>query len=1335
MKRSDHFLQEFLPLNVLSRICDSGGERPASVTFPAAVIFVDVSRYTALVEQNAHRGRAGLETISRHISASYSRCAAEVDGRGGEVLYFTGDALLAYWAGDVVGIRKAIRLAEDCARAICAGPGKDVNAQSRNDDDPAFHVGVGVGCLWAAALGRQPNWYLVAGGDAVIQAVKSQALASRGQYVLSAEARAALESAEDRISPLSGSPPSIPRRDWLIGFMPPLLRELLFESSQIATCIGGEHSKLSSRLLNRLDALTEIRPITALFARIRGLDQSSYSMSQYERICSFIEEILNARGGPYREMYFDHEGLIVFAAFGMRGSAHRDCPSRAVDAACAINRMVCGAGLSTSVGIATGDSLCSLVGGAHRYQLMLHGASVNRAARLMTAASEEILCDASTERFCRRAFAFESRNTLRLPGLSDMSPTFSPLEALTAARNSCELIGRKSELDVLRSAFEVALNGGKRLLLILGESGIGKTALIRNFVDDLRATDATVVSVATERNDRRTSLIPWRRLLANLLGLPAESEGEVILELVRARLQMHPELLDRLPLLSGVLGCEISNTENTRHMEGAHRADATMRFVGDLLCGLTVGPTALVIEDCQWLDSASLRLAEWIVASQNSLLLILCVRSEEEPEQIQILRRRADAVRRRAWEAVKDDPARFCQILFVQPLSEASVCELVARILDAAPLHQELASRICALSGGNPLFAEEIALTLKCEGLIAVRDGLWRSIQPLDDLRYFDGVERVIRERIDGINARALQILKVAAVIGRSFKLEDIDRVLGEENQSDSTISVVESLIAAHFVRAGSSPGNYSFRHDQIRDAVYGLIPESLRRRLHGQWAEWVEARQSPPTRADIPILAQAFEAAANGEKAVKYAASAATEALHVGAFQEAEAFLRVCLKYEPQYSGAGTAQRLLSVRWRRQLAEAYYGRGDICEQGVAVRRALALAGKPIPRSHIASTIRLVRAFLRLAIQQLVPRFEALALSDAQKDYELEIANCLNLAASADYFEFQFIRAMGSLVEAVTHAERTGVTREMATASAQLACGLGIVGHERISSYFMAKAERVATAIADPTVHAHVCCLEALWRVGRAQWSIADQYIQESQQQSLRAGNQILWCNTQVIRFWSQFYRADWGALEQTAQALLSCAQSSGNIQQEVWALRCKAICLLYTDRPREAAELLQLVTKPALGSVDFAAQVSSKGSLALALSRIGRHDESVSIAEETLRSLNQTVRPIAHSAMVGISGICEILLRGREAGLSHEYDQWLNWERRALGELKRYSRVFPVGLAQYGLWSGVASWLNGNRSAAIYSWRRALRTARKFSLGRDESIIAAELRRREDVV
>ena len=92
-------LMSFVPAKLLSTHYAAAAERPSAIELSAAVMFVDVSRYTELVEQYANRGQGELGKIPEILGRSYSRCIDEVYNSGGEVLWLAGDTLVAWWAG------------------------------------------------------------------------------------------------------------------------------------------------------------------------------------------------------------------------------------------------------------------------------------------------------------------------------------------------------------------------------------------------------------------------------------------------------------------------------------------------------------------------------------------------------------------------------------------------------------------------------------------------------------------------------------------------------------------------------------------------------------------------------------------------------------------------------------------------------------------------------------------------------------------------------------------------------------------------------------------------------------------------------------------------------------------------------------------------------------------------------------------------------------------------------------------------------------------------------------------------------------------------------------
>lgn len=1306
-------------------------ELPAAVTFDAAVIFVDVSRYTAFVEHFARRGRGGLEQIPELLGGSYGRCFEIIYEHDGEVVFIVGDAILAYWAGETE-LSVAVRKATACAEAICSQEAARQDS-SFEDAAPGLHVGVGAGLVWAGALGGRPYWSLLVGGNAVAQAARAQGRAHRWSYEISPEARQALRETTRTARTASRDARETPSLapDWLTDFLAPVLRERLWPVGQSEE--RADPCDARTPQSDFFDRLADIRPVTALYARIAGLEfHEPQALERQHKLCIALQDDLRKHGGPAGRLYFDDKGHVFTAVFGARGSFHRDDPAHAVDAGRTILTTVARFGLSASVGVATGDALFRVVGNARRRQLLVLGPHINRAARLMTAASSEVLCDGATERATRAVFAYERRGSFRLEGLGDSAAVFRPVERRASGQLHGPPVGRAQELAALTSALSEASTGASGLVVVLGEPGIGKTTLVQAFAETLKGAHAVVSVAPVERGDSRASLLPWRRAIAALLKLDSDAEGGEVLAAVASRVGHQPALLGRLGLLDDILGVRIPQDEGVRHLVGAHRADATMRLIGDLIEALAPRPLAIILDNSQWLDSASWRLVEWAVASVTSLLVIVCVRSGEEPVELRTISRKLEGAAKGGDGPLADMRPRFCRTVDLGELDAGSLAGVIAGSLGEAQVDDALAARIALLSAGNPLFAEEIALTLKGRALIVVRDGFWRSIRPLEAFRFFEGVERVIRERIDRLEDQAQTILRAAAVIGRSFAMDSLAALMDGVQPPEGVAITVESLTNARLIRPGQSSGQFEFRHDQIRDVVYNSTPSDLRRRLHGTLAAWMERGHENASVGKIAVLAQHFEASGDAENAVRYADLAATKALQLGAYREVKAFISICLSQESRRRVPSLSQQLQAIRWRRQLGEALYNLGDLDAQAACIQEALALAGEPVPRSPPAVTARLIVGAARLIVQQIVPAAPRRQDQSMTRAWELEFTRCLSLAAIVDYFEQRFARSFFHTVIAAVHGERTGASVERATAHSQLACALGIIGFRRAALHFMDRAEQTAAALGDPAVHASICVFDALWRMGRCEWETIDRRLEQAQALCEAAGDQLSWCNVYVLRFWALYYRGDFTALEHTAHLLLAAAESSGNRQQETWALRCKAISLIHLGSAREAAEILRVNVEARPTLADLSERIMSVGVLALAYSRLGLHAESIEWAVETLRLLDDIGRPTVHGMLFGVVGAVEVFVRGRESGLALKYEGWRKWERRMLRHLDRFRKGFPIAESQYEFWMGVAAWQDGQRQRAMARWKNALAIAQRRSLGQDVALISAEIRRRQ---
>src|SRR6185436_4975871 len=109
--------------------------------FPAAVLYVDVSRYSSLVEQMVNRGKEGLEQIPAVLDRSFRLCTEYVRELGGEVAQFSGDSLVAYWPAEE-GFAPALAAATECAKRVCALAPTQLDSRTAS-----FHGGIGTGPL------------------------------------------------------------------------------------------------------------------------------------------------------------------------------------------------------------------------------------------------------------------------------------------------------------------------------------------------------------------------------------------------------------------------------------------------------------------------------------------------------------------------------------------------------------------------------------------------------------------------------------------------------------------------------------------------------------------------------------------------------------------------------------------------------------------------------------------------------------------------------------------------------------------------------------------------------------------------------------------------------------------------------------------------------------------------------------------------------------------------------------------------------------------------------------------------------------------------------------
>jgi class 3 adenylate cyclase/tetratricopeptide (TPR) repeat protein len=427
-------------------------------------------------------------------------------------------------------------------------------------------------------------------------------------------------------------------------------------------------------------------------------------------------------------------------------------------------------------------------------------------------------------------------------------------------------VGREKEMDELRAGLEDALSGRGRLLMLVGEPGIGKTRTAEELATYASLRNTQVLWGRCYEGEGAPAYWPWVQVIRSYVH---DRDSQALMS------EMGPGAADIAQVVSEVR----ERLPGLPTPPALEPEQARFRLFDSITTFLKNAgnrqPIVLVLDDLHWADKPSLLLLQFLARELRGARLMVLGNYRD------VELRREHPLADTLGELTRE---QLSERILLRGLTERDVARFIELTAGRKP-PEALVDAVYKETEGNPFFVNEIVRLLVADRRLERPEEVksWSVTIP-------QGVREVVGRRLNHLSRECNSVLTIASVIGREFSLDALDRVSGVKG--DRLLEALEEAVAARVLNeVPRTVGRYSFSHALMRETLYEELTTTRRVRLHRQIGEVLEGLYGAHPEPHLAELAYHFcEGAQAGDvdKAIDYAVRAGQRATALLAYEEA---------------------------------------------------------------------------------------------------------------------------------------------------------------------------------------------------------------------------------------------------------------------------------------------------------------------------------------------------------------------------------------------------------------------------------------------------------------